>query len=96
MPYAFAAWAMKSVGVAANDLSRECLQQFPKIRGAEKLTSDRERCSRISTEALRREMLGPGALVFLSSLVAGLGFGKNRCAGLLTGTLTSINTWPSP
>merc|ERR550537_1808349 len=31
MPYAFAAWTMKSVGLAANDLLEECLRQFPKI-----------------------------------------------------------------
>merc|ERR1719399_1990808 len=31
MPYAFSAWTMKSVGVAANDLLEECLRQFPDI-----------------------------------------------------------------
>merc|ERR1712099_127263 len=31
MPYAFAAWTMKSVGTAANDMLKECLSQFPKI-----------------------------------------------------------------
>merc|ERR1719264_2435998 len=31
MPYAFAAWTMKSVGTAANDMVKECLRQFPKI-----------------------------------------------------------------
>merc|ERR1712139_243898 len=31
MPYAFAAWTMKSVGTAANDLLAECLRQFPGI-----------------------------------------------------------------
>merc|ERR1719221_1668165 len=30
MPYAFAAWTMKSVGLAANDMLKECLSQFPK------------------------------------------------------------------
>jgi len=89
MPYAFAAWTMKSVGTAANDMVKECLAQFPKIMGPEKMTPDYERCIRISTEASLREMLAPGALVILSPLVAGLGFGKNACAGLLSGALVS-------
>merc|ERR1719437_352365 len=89
MPYAFAAWTMKSVGTAANDMVMECLQQFPKIMGPEKMAPDYERCIRISTEASLKEMLAPGALVILSPLVAGLGFGKNCCAGLLSGALVS-------
>merc|ERR1711862_640534 len=89
MPYAFAAWTMKSVGTAANDMVKECLQQFPKIMGPEKATPDYDRCIRISTEASLREMLAPGALVILSPLVAGLGFGKNACAGMLSGALVS-------
>jgi len=89
MPYAFAAWTMKSVGKAANDMVKECLTQFPKIMGPEKMTPDYEKCIRISTEASLREMLAPGALVILSPLVAGLGFGKNACAGLLSGALVS-------
>merc|ERR1712117_444529 len=36
-----------------------------------------------------REMVAPGLLVILSPLVAGLGFGKNACAGLLSGALVS-------
>merc|ERR1712146_638324 len=89
MPYAFAAWTMKSVGTAANDMVKECLQQFPKIMGPEKMAPDYERCIRISTEASLREMLAPGALVILSPLVAGICFGKNCCAGLLSGALVS-------
>lgn len=88
MPYAFAAWTMKSVGKAANDMVKECLEQFPKIMN-EGMTPDYEKCIRISTEASLREMLAPGALVILSPLVAGLGFGKNCCAGLLSGALVS-------
>merc|ERR1712039_1016982 len=89
MPYAFAAWTMKSVGTAANDMLKECLSQFPKIMGPENMTPDYEKCIRISTEASLREMLAPGALVILSPLVAGMGFGKNCCAGLLSGALVS-------
>merc|ERR1712183_1130716 len=31
MPYAFAAWTMKSVGKAANDMVKECLRQFKEM-----------------------------------------------------------------
>merc|ERR1712137_1130816 len=89
MPYAFAAWTMKSVGTAANDLLKECMDQFPKIMGVEQMTPNYQKCIKISTEASLREMLAPGALVILSPLVAGLGFGKNACAGLLSGALVS-------
>lgn len=89
MPYAFAAMTMKSVGKAANDMVKECLEQFPRIMGAEKMAPNYERCIRISTEASLREMIAPGALVILSPLVAGLGFGKNCCAGLLSGAMVS-------
>ena len=37
MPYAFAAWTKKSVGKAANDMVKECLEQFPKILGPEQM-----------------------------------------------------------
>merc|ERR1719220_991559 len=88
MPYAFAAWTMKSVGKAADDMVRECLSQFPKIIN-ENMPPDYEKCIKISTEASLREMIAPAALVILSPLVAGLGFGKNACAGLLSGALVS-------
>merc|ERR1719443_1799724 len=50
MPYAFAAWTMKSVGKAANDMVKECNRQFPKIIN-ENAAPDYETCIRISTEA---------------------------------------------
>merc|ERR1719238_1424435 len=83
MPYAFAAWTMKSVGEAANDMVKECMEQFPKIIN-ENAAPDYERCIVISTKASLREMIAPGALVILSPLVAGFGFGKNATAGLLS------------
>merc|ERR1711976_687631 len=88
MPYAFAALTMKSVGKAANEMVKECLEQFPNIMN-NSAQPDYERCIRISTEASLEEMILPGALVILSPLVAGLGFGKNTCAGLLSGALVS-------
>merc|ERR1719223_2517838 len=87
MPYAFAAWTMKSVGEAADEMVRECEKQFPGIlKGAD---PDYKKCIKISTDASLREMIRPGLLVIFSPLVAGLGFGKNACAGLLTGALVS-------
>merc|ERR1711998_436850 len=80
MPYSFAAWTMKSVGEAANDMVKECMEQFPKIINGE-MEPDYQRCILISTEASLREMLAPGALVILSPLVAGFGFGKNAVTG---------------
>merc|ERR1719335_646415 len=88
MPYAFAAWTMKSVGEAANDMLKECLAQFPGIM-TQGMTPDYETCIKIATEASLREMIAPGVLVIGSPLVAGLGFGKNACAGLLSGALVS-------
>merc|ERR1712226_1679859 len=102
MPYAFAAWTMQSVGRAADDMVQECMRQFPHIMAAkdgstkddagnsiEHWEPDYARCIQISTDASLWEMLAPGALVILSPLVAGLGFGKNACAGLLSGALVS-------
>lgn len=88
MPYAFAAWTMKSVGKAANEMVKECHRQFPKIIN-EGAAPDYETCIRISTDASLREMILPGALVIFSPLVAGFGFGKCTCAGLLSGALVS-------
>merc|ERR1712134_65708 len=50
MPYAFAAWTMKSVGKAANDMVKECHRQFPGIMN-EGATPDYETCIVISTQA---------------------------------------------
>jgi len=88
MPYAFAALTMKSVGTAANDLYKECIRQFPGIMNNNE-QPDYQKCIKISTDASLREMIAPGLLVILSPLVAGFGFGKNTCAGLLSGALVS-------
>merc|ERR1719360_175035 len=74
--------------MAADKMVAECNEQFPGIieRNEE---PDYEKCIMISTDASLREMLAPGALVILSPLVAGLGFGKNACAGMLSGALVS-------
>lgn len=55
----------------------------------EKSLPDYDKCILMSTKASIREMLVPGAMVILGPLVAGLGFGKNTCAGMLSGALVS-------
>merc|ERR1719174_3622139 len=66
------------------------MRQFPNIMSKENpVAPDYERCIRISTNSSLKEMIAPGALVILSPLVAGLGFGKNACAGMLSGALVS-------
>jgi len=88
MPYAFAAWTMKSVGQAADSLLKECQRQFPLImKGAAE--PDYDKCIQIATDESLREMVAPGLLVILSPLLTGLLLGKNACAGLLSGALVS-------
>merc|ERR1719487_898900 len=87
MPYWFSAMTMKSVGIAANDMVRECNRQFPMIMQGAKPEYDH--CVAISTQASLREMIPPGALVILSPLIFGVCFGKNATAGLLSGALIS-------
>merc|ERR1719409_737623 len=65
------------------------MRQFAFIMGPEKAEPDYTKCISLATQASLREMLAPGALVILSPLVAGLGFGKNACAGVLYGALVS-------
>merc|ERR1719207_435948 len=87
MPYWFSAMTMKSVGIAANDMVRECNRQFPMImQGA---SPEYDHCVAISTKASLREMIAPGALVILSPLIFGVALGKNATAGLLCGALVS-------
>jgi len=88
LPYAFSAMTMKSVGMAAQDMVKECLEQFPKII-YEGVAPDYEKCIKISTEASLKEMIAPGLLVILSPLVVGFACGKNCCAGLLSGAIVS-------
>ena len=69
---------------AANDMAKERLEQFPKIMVPENMTPDCEKCIRISTEASLREMLAPGARVFLAPAgrLAGLREGMPRRSAL--------------
>merc|ERR1712054_575156 len=63
-------------------------RQFPGIMNGT-AQPDYKTCIVISTDASLWEMLQPGELVILSPLVAGLGFSKNACAGMLSGALVS-------
>merc|ERR1712039_1040030 len=80
---------MKSVGTAADQMVAECKRQFEMGVVAGKVEPDYEKCIKISTDASLVEMIAPGLLVILSPIVAGLGFGKNACAGMLSGALVS-------
>merc|ERR1712224_230976 len=88
IPFAFSAMTMTSVGYAAQDMVEECRSQFKAILHEGK-APDYQRCIVISTNASLKEMIAPGLLVMLSPLVAGVAFGKNCTAGLLTGALVS-------
>jgi len=88
IPFAFSAMTMTSVGYAAQDMVEECRRQFKEILG-NGAKPDYDKCIRISTEASLKEMIAPGLLVMLSPLLAGVLFGKNCTAGLLTGALVS-------
>jgi len=88
IPFAFSAMTMTSVGEAADDMVKECRLQFKKMK-EENADPDYDRCIKISTEASLKEMVAPGLLVMLSPIIAGVAFGKNCTAGLLTGALVS-------
>merc|ERR1719163_1837354 len=64
------------------------MRQFEQImeHGA---APDYEKCIKISTEASLREMFAPGALVIITPIAFGIVFGRNACAGVLSGALVS-------
>merc|ERR1719161_2934717 len=88
LPFAFSAMTMKSVGQAANEMVKECFDQFPKILH-EGMRPNYQRCIAISTAASLREMILPGCLVVLSPIAVGCAFGKLCTAGLLAGAMTT-------
>merc|ERR1719162_2161106 len=93
LPYAFTAFTMKSVGVAANEMVKEVARQFKEDPTLLDINSDSvpdyERCIKISTESSLREMILPGLLVILSPILTGIFFGVEGVCGLLVGGLTS-------
>jgi len=96
LPYAFSALTMKSVAAAAEEMVKECFEQFDAMASANggmiegsPVPPNYERCIDISTRASLKEMIAPGLLVILSPILMGLAFGKNCTAGLLVGALVS-------
>jgi len=97
IPYWFAALTMKSVGKAAGEMVQEVKRQFSLtdskgksiLTGSTEIKPDYDACISISTKSSLREMVGPGALVIGSPLLAGTLFGVQAVFGLLTGSLVS-------
>ena len=86
--FAFSAMTMKSVGVAAQEMVEEVLQQIPQILSG-KMEPNYARCVAISTASSVREMILPGMLVLLAPVFAKLLLGNEGTAGLLIGGLVS-------
>jgi len=84
---------MKSVGMAANAMVMEIKRQFDNNKNLlipnHPDRPDYDACISISTDASLREMVLPGALVMLSPIICGLGFGTRCVTGLLAGGIAS-------
>jgi inorganic pyrophosphatase len=93
LPYWFSAMTMKSVGMAANAMVQEIKRQFdlnPNLLIPNHPDRpDYDTCISISTDASLREMVLPGALVMLSPILCGVGFGTRCVTGLLAGGIAS-------
>ena len=93
LPYWFSAMTMKSVGMAANAMVMEIKRQFdlnPNLLIPNHPDRpDYDACIRISTDASLTEMVAPGALVMLSPIICGVGFGTRCVTGLLAGGIAS-------
>ena len=88
IPFLFAAYAMKAVGVSADEIVREVRRQFEDgliMKGKKK--PDYAKCVTISTNAAINELLKLGAVAVLSPLIIGFVFGYSSVAGFLVGTL---------
>ena len=93
LPYWFSAMTMKSVGMAANAMVMEIKRQFDNnpnlLIPNHPDRPDYDTCIKISTDASLREMIAPGALVMLSPIICGVGFGTRCLTGLLAGAIAS-------
>jgi len=93
LPYWFSALTMKAVGAAAMEMVEEISRQFKEnpalLHKNASVRPDYNRCIEISTRSSLKYMIGPGALVMLSPLVAGTLFGIYAVCGVLTGGLVS-------
>jgi len=93
LPYWFSAMTMQAVGDAAYSMMDFIEKDYRKgqqlLRKNQDYEPDYDGCIQISTEASLKMMIGPGALVLGSPLVAGFVFGPAATAGLLAGTIVS-------
>merc|ERR1719178_39524 len=93
IPFWFAAFTMKSVGLAAMEMVEEVKRQFdekPHLLDPNATERpDYDACIQISTKASLREMIAPGAMVMLTPLLTGTFFGVYAVAGLLVGALVA-------
>lgn len=93
LPYAFSAMTMNAVGDAAYEMMEFIKTDYARgveaKKNGEKYTPNYQGCIEISTKASLVQMVGPGALVILSPLVAGILFGPDAVEGLLAGAIVS-------
>jgi inorganic pyrophosphatase len=93
IPFWFAAFTMKSVGLAAMEMVEEVKRQFDEkphlLNPNATERPDYDACIQISTKASLREMIAPGAMDMLTPLITGTFFGVNAVCGLLVGALVA-------
>jgi len=96
IPYLFAAFTMKAVGDAANEMVLAVRKDFAEnvIEPGSKIlregyTANSKECIRIATEHSLCQMILPGLLVVLTPIVVGVLFGPKAVAGLLIGIIIS-------
>ncbi len=99
IPYLFAAFTMKAVGNAAQDMVNAIREEFSKhsvvIQGSDKrklekdFHPDSNNCIKIATDHSLCQMILPGLLVILSPIIIGVLFGPKAVSGLLIGIIIS-------
>merc|ERR1712114_99632 len=87
-PWAFSSMLMKSVGLAAQAIVKECQRQFPLILN-EKKDPDYDACIQIATKSALIQMILPGSIVIVAPIIGGCLFGENFICGLLAGIISS-------
>ena len=91
LPFLFSAMTMQSVSKAAYQMIEEVRRQFKTMPGIMEGTTkpDYKSCVAISTTAALKEMLVPGIMAVLASLVVGILLGPAALGGLLAGALVT-------
>lgn len=88
LPCAFSSMLMKSVGLAAQAIVKECQRQFPLILNENK-EPDYDTCIQIATKSALIQMILPGSIVIVAPIIGGCLFGENFICGLLAGIISS-------